>query len=103
MDDELKSLVIHRSLTRPLLFMGGERVPMLLLFLVNFTLVFIGMNMMTLLLAGILQIVGSAIFVNMAKADPRMFSTYAKHIKMKGRLSARTNPWSATPKIQKWN
>jgi len=83
--------------------MGGERVPMLLLVLTNFTLIFVGMNVVTLVLAIFLQIVLSMIFVNMAKADPKMFSTYAKHVKMKGRLPSRTNPWTITPKIKKWN
>ena len=83
--------------------MGGERVPMLLLVLINFTLVFVGMSLATLLLAAFLQIFLSMIFVNMAKADPKMFATYSRHIKMKGRLNSRANPWTVTPKIKKWN
>lgn len=103
MSDELIALPIHRSLTRPLLVMGGERVPMLLLALTNFTLVFVGMNVVTLVLAGVLQVLLSIVFVNMAKADPMMFTTYSKHIQMRGRLSARANAWTSTRKVQKWN
>lgn len=99
---QLIKLPIHRSLTRPQLTMGGERVPMLLLILTCVTLVMVGMNMATNLLAVALYVTLSVLFVNMAKADPQMFKTYTKHIGYPNKMTARSTPWASHKKITKW-
>ncbi len=102
-DVELERVVIHRSLTRPLLVNGGERVPMLILGLTCVALIFVGLKLATVALAIVLWFAGSAVLKRLAKTDPYMFGIYRRHIQYGGRKLSRATPWGTVRRTRSWS
>ncbi len=99
---ELRRVPLHRALTRPQLFAGGEREPMLMMGLVCFTLTFVGLSWFTLALAISLYVFGSLVFRQLAKADPVMTQVYRRHVSYAPFLTARATPWAANRAFKGW-
>ena len=100
---ELRTVPLHRALTRPQLFAGGEREPVLMLGLICFTLVFVGLSWFTFALAVALYVFGSLAFRQLAKADPLMTRIYRRHVTYGTFLSARATPWAKSHKFKSWS
>lgn len=101
-DVELASVTIHRSLTRPLLMSGGEREPMLILWLTVVALVFVGLSLVSLIAGIVLALTVAPVLRRLAKADPAMFGVYKRHISYGGRKLARATPWGQTRRSHGW-
>ncbi len=100
---DLKAVPLHRALTRPQLFAGGEREPMLLLLLICFTLVFIGLSWFTLATALLFHFLGVLILRQMAKRDPLMTGVYRRHIVYGAWMPARPTDFAAASTPRQWH
>lgn len=100
--DELRSVPLHRALTRPQLFAGGEREPMLLLILVCFSLIFIGLSWFTVLGAFVFYFFGVLILRLMAKRDPLMSGIYRRHVGYRRFYAARPTVFGPQSSTRPW-
>lgn len=92
----LRTVVIHRSLNRPELFMGGEREPMMCITLLcGIAGVFgiIHMEILLLLVVAVLYFGGVAMFKRMAKIDPLMSKVWQRFMRYQTYYPARTSAW----------
>ena len=90
--DNIRIAPVRRSLTRPQLIFGCDRVPFLLLLLVCLGLGFTGGlaagNYLNTVLAGIIFIVGIRFLGSMAKYDPDMLKVFQHAMNYKDVYSA---------------
>lgn len=100
---ELRKVPLHRAMTRPQLFAGGEREPMLMLGLICFTLIFVGLSWFTAILAVSLYIFGAFGLRQLAKADPQMTRVYLRHVAYAPFMTARPTPWANTKHFKGWS
>ena len=99
---ELRKVPLHRALTRPQLFAGGEREPMLMLGLICFTLIFVGLSWFTAIMALSLYFVGSLGLRQLAKSDALMTRVYRRHAAYAPFLTARPTPWANPKTFKGW-
>ena len=94
MDESLRSVPIHRSLTRPQLIMGCERFLFLMLCMIV-TLIggpgglMVG-NFKNMFAAIPIFLVGRALLVYMAKLDPHMSDVFRRSVLYRAEYSARS-------------
>lgn len=88
----LRSIPIHRSLTRHNLFMGGDRELVMSSGLCAFALVFAAQTYVATVYGIFLWVCSLFVLRLMAKADPQMRQAYMRH-----RLYARYYPARSTP------
>lgn len=100
--DDLRSVPLHRALTRPQLFAGGEREPMLLLILICFSLIFIGLSWFTVISAIVLYAFGVLILRQLAKRDPLMTGIYRRHITYRSLYAARPTVFAPSRTTRSW-
>lgn len=100
---ELRKVPLHRALTRPQLFAGGEREPMLMLGLTCFTLIFVGLSWFTTILALSLYVFGSLGLRQLAKSDALMTRVYQRHAAYAPFMTARATPWANARKFKGWS
>lgn len=100
--DDLLPVPLHPALTRPQLFAGGEREPMLLLILCCFTLVFIGLSWFTVIAAAVFYIFAALILRQIAKRDPLMTGVYRRHISYRSFYAARPTVFAPSRRMRAW-
>jgi type IV secretion system protein VirB3 len=82
MDATPRRLVLHPSLTRPILLWGGERRLVMPLWTVVMLLIFgTHTHPLTLSVALVVGIGGQYALIQAAKADPYWFEIYLRHIR----------------------
>ena len=92
MNTQLRRLPFHRSLLRPLLLAGGERMLVLTNCMIMAMLILgVGLNEFTIAVTFILATFGQWCLVQIAKADPQMSEIYLRHIKYQTFYSAQTS------------
>jgi type IV secretory pathway TrbD component len=107
MEDKLRTIPIHRSLTRSQLVMGCERFPFLMLCMVVTLLAGPGGlmtgNFTNILIAGALFFGGRALFVHMAKADARMSDVFRRSAQYRSEYQAVGDAgFKNIPKPRRW-
>ena len=90
---ELRTIPIRQSLNRSTLILGAERELVLMTGLITFTLIFISMSPIIILLGISFWMVLIAILRMMAKNDPLMSKVYLKHIKYKNYYPPKSTPF----------
>ena len=82
MDSPPRRLILHPSLTRPILLWGGDRRLVIPLWFVVLVLIFgTHTHPLPLSLALLLGIGGQYALIHAAKADPYWFEIYLRHIR----------------------
>jgi type IV secretion system protein VirB3 len=107
MEEQLRMIPIHRSLTRPQLIMGCERFLFLMLCMVVTLLACPGGlmtgNYANILIAGALFIAGRALLTHMAKADAVMSDVFRRGVRYRTEYPASgTIGFRYTPKARRW-
>ena len=91
-----RRIKIHDAPLRPMLVLGGERAPVMLLGLVCISLLFAFIRdfSIPIAVAAISIWSGGLYFLRkMAQADPQMLDVVKKHMKYKELYDARSTPW----------
>lgn len=88
----LRTILIHRSLARHNLFLGGDREMVMVSGLISFALVFSAQELVATIFGLFLWFFSLFMFRLMAKADPQMRPVYLRH-----RLYRRYYPARSTP------
>ncbi|MDR1508712.1 MAG: VirB3 family type IV secretion system protein [Synergistaceae bacterium] len=106
-DGILRTIPVHRSLTRPQLLMGCERFPFLMLCMVVTLLAGPGGlmtgNFINILIAGALFFTGRALLARMAKGDPSMSGVFGRSVKYRAEYPAiSTVRFRNVPKARRW-
>lgn len=85
MDEQLRTIPIHRSLVRPQLLMGCERFLILMLCMVVTLLAgpggIVQGNTVNMILAGALFFGGRALLAHMARVDPNMSDVFRRSVR----------------------
>ena len=96
---EPRSIPIRQSLLRPELVMGGEREPVMTCAMMAIIIGAVGavqMVIITVFLALIFYFGSILLFRRMAKADPKMFQIWLRHIRFQHYYPAQTPYWVKT-------
>jgi type IV secretion system protein VirB3 len=106
-DDKLRTIPIHRSLTRPQLLMGCERFLFLMLCMVVTLLAGPGGlmtgNYINILIAGAIFFAGRALLAHMAKTDPRMSDVFRRSVRYRAEYPAVSDAgFRNVPKARRW-
>jgi type IV secretory pathway TrbD component len=88
----LRQTPFYRVLYRPTLVAGGEREPVLLTIVVAIGLAMSGLNVVSIVSAGLLIVGGLAAFRLMAKADPLMSKVYMRQLAYRAYYAPRSRP-----------
>jgi type IV secretion system protein VirB3 len=107
MEEQLRTIPIHRSLVRPQLLMGCERFLFLMLCMVVTLLGgpggFMTKNVMNMVLAGALFFAGRALLGHMAKIDARMSDVFRRSVQYRAEYPASsTTGLKQKPKARRW-
>ncbi|GHV28578.1 hypothetical protein FACS1894167_05980 [Synergistales bacterium] len=107
MDEQLRIIPIHRSLTRPLLLMGCDRVLFLMLCMVVTLLAGPGglmtKNYVNMLLAVLLFLGGREGLVHMAKTDSQMSDVFRRSTQYRAEYPAVSTAGYKNPqKARRW-
>ena len=79
--DNIRSLPIHRSLVRPILFAGGERKLVMINYTVIATLLFgAGLNTLTIVTSVLLATLGHICLVKLANYDAQFAQVYSTNV-----------------------
>ncbi len=104
MKDDIRSVPIHQSLTRPELVMGGEREPVMGSTLFAGITAFEGIvqhEWVAVLLAGTFWFVCIFALRRMAKADPMMSRVWGRYMQYQSVYSARSSCWAVRAYVRK--
>ena len=106
-EERLRTVPIHRSLSRPQLIMGCERFPFLMLCMVVTLLAgpggFMTGNFTNILIAGALFFIGRAALSGMAKTDARMSDVFRRSVRYRDEYPAiGTVGMRNIPKARRW-
>jgi type IV secretory pathway TrbD component len=101
---ELRRLILHPSLTKPNLLLGGERELTLLLWTAVIALVFgAGIRWLSLAVGLLVGVGGQYGLIQAAKSDPLWFRVYRRHLRYRdvypAHSSARAEPGSVHPSV----
>ena len=107
MEEQLRTIPIHRSLVRSQLIMGCERFLFLMLCMVVTLLAGPGglmtRNYMNMLIAGALFFVGRALLAHMAKTDARMSDVFRRSVRYRSEYPASgTAGFTKAEKAKRW-
>jgi type IV secretion system protein VirB3 len=107
MEEQLRIIPIHRSLTRPQLVIGCDRVPFLMLCMIVTLLAgpggIMSKNLVNVLLGGALFFMGRAALSHMAKIDPAMSDVFKRSVRYRPEYPAcGTAGFKNTPKARRW-
>lgn len=99
--DKLRHIPIRRSLNRPILLMGGERILVMINITIICALIFgVGINKLTVITALLLATLGMWFLSRIAKSDPQMTQIYLRHIKYKEFYPAQSSVQAGTAYIK---
>jgi type IV secretory pathway TrbD component len=106
-DGKLRTIPIHRSLTRPQLIMGCERFLFLMLCMVVTLLAGPGGlmtgNLTNIAIAFALWFAGRGLLSNMAKSDARMSDVFRRSVRYRAEYPAvSTAGFRNVPKARRW-
>jgi type IV secretory pathway TrbD component len=107
MEGQLRVIPIHRSLIRPQLVMGCERVMFLMLCMVVTLLAgpggIMSKNPVNVLIGGALFFMGRAALSHMAKIDPAMSGVFKRSVRYSAEYPASgTAGFTNVPKARRW-
>jgi type IV secretion system protein VirB3 len=107
MKEQLRTIPIHRSLVRPQLVMGCDRVPFLMLCMVVTLLVgpggIMSKNLVNMFIGGALFFIGRAALSHMAKNDPAMSDVFKRSVRYRSEYPASgTAGFRNIPKARRW-
>lgn len=107
MEEQLRIIPIHRSLVRPQLVMGCERVLFLMLCMVVTLLAgpggIMSKNLVNMLLGGALFFMGRAALTYMAKIDPAMSEVFKRSVRYRAEYPASGSAgFRNIPKPRRW-
>jgi type IV secretion system protein VirB3 len=107
MEEQLRTVPIHRSLVRPQLLMGCERFLFLMLCMVVTLLAgpggFMTGNVVNMAIAGALFFAGRALLCHMAKIDARMSDVFRRSVQYRAEYPAiSTTGLRNSPKARRW-
>lgn len=94
---ELRRTAIRQSLNRPDLLIGGERELVLSSGLLSFTLIFVGVSLLTTVVAVALWTTALYILRRMAKVDPQLSRVYVRHLRYSKYYPASSTPYRINP------
>lgn len=89
----LKSIRIHRALSRPNLLMGADRELVLVTGLASIILIFVVLTWVSALFGLAIWTVIVGLLRMMAKADPLMRRVYLRHITYRPHYRPTSSPW----------
>lgn len=89
----MRTIVIHKSLNRKILVMGGDRELVMLSALIALVLGVGGMTIPSGITGLIFWTISLFIFQKMAKEDQQMFQVWLRHRKQQDYYPARSTPW----------
>ncbi|WP_245549587.1 conjugal transfer protein TrbD [Maridesulfovibrio hydrothermalis] len=89
----MRTIVIHKSLNRKILVMGGDRELVMLSALIALVLGVGGMTIPSGLAGLTFWTISLFIFQKMAKEDQQMFQIWLRHRKQQDYYPARSTPW----------
>jgi type IV secretion system protein VirB3 len=89
----LPTIPLHKSLIRPMLFMGGDRELVLCSMLIAFTMIFVLMDWTATCYGLGLWLAALALLRKLAKIDPLMRDVYRRHIQYQSVYRASRTPW----------
>jgi type IV secretion system protein VirB3 len=106
-EEQLRMIPIHRSLTRPQLIMGCDRVPFLMLCMVVTLLAGPGgimtKNFLNVVIAAALFLGGRGLLTHMAKNDARTSDIFRRSVQYRAEYPAvSTAGFKYTPKARRW-
>jgi type IV secretion system protein TrbD len=91
---QLRRLPIHRSLSRPVLFAGGERKLVMLNYTVITVLLFgAGLNTLTIMTAVLLVTLGHMVLVKLANYDAQFMQVYSRYRRYQDCYPAQSSVW----------
>ncbi|HYQ91342.1 MAG TPA: conjugal transfer protein TrbD [Candidatus Competibacteraceae bacterium] len=90
----VRAIPLHRALIRPILLLGAERELVLSTALLAAGLIFSVHQWWSAVLGGGLWLVGLAALQRMAKADPLLSQTLARHLRYQPWYPARATPFA---------
>ena len=93
--EERFEIPFHSSLHRPLLFLGGERKPVIALGLLVVVLIFDSMSWWGFGLGIVFWLCGSWGLSRMAVSDPQMYETWIRSVRFRKFYRARATPFGA--------
>ena len=88
----LRTAPFHRSLTRPNLFLGGDRELTMLSGLCSFALMFVALTVTAFVYGILLWLICLFLLRQMAKSDPDMRHVYLRHIRYAKNYPPRSCP-----------
>jgi len=100
--DEPRRILIHRSLNRATLILGGDRDLVLGSMLIAAMIAFTASSWVQLVIAGAFWLFTHSMLVEMAKHDPFMFPIIMRHIRYKPFYPAQTGMHAQLPNTPKW-
>ncbi|MFM2287726.1 MAG: hypothetical protein RL684_869 [Pseudomonadota bacterium] len=89
----LRRTILHRSLHRPNLLIGGERELVMFSMLISGGLIVSALNLPALVVGLVIWIVMVALLRRMAKADPYMSTVYRRQLAYAPYYPARSTPY----------
>ncbi|WP_319764098.1 conjugal transfer protein TrbD [Maridesulfovibrio sp.] len=90
----MRTVVIHESLNRKILVMGGDRELVMVSALIAIVLGVGGTTIISGITGVVFWVASLFIFQNMAKKDPQMFQVWLRHRKQQAYYPARSTPFS---------
>lgn len=89
----MRTVVIHESLNRKILVMGGDRELVMVSALISIVLGVGGTTIISGITGIVFWIVSLFVFQKMAKKDPQMFQVWLRHRKQQVYYPARPTPF----------
>lgn len=93
MNDQLRTLDIHRALSRPSLLFGADRELVLLTGLLTVVLIFVVLTVTAAALGLAVWAVLVGLLRAMAKSDPLLRPIYLRHIRYRSHYAPMARPW----------
>ena len=89
----MRTALVHKSLHRRILVLGGERDLVQMSAFITFLLVIGGMTALSIITGLTFWFCALFLLRRMAKADPYMSDIAARHIRQQSFYAARSTPW----------
>lgn len=100
MEPDRHAVVLHESLNRPRLLLGGERNPVLMLGVVVGVFVFSLHQLWAAAVGVVVWIVGYWALTAAAKYDPMLSRTGARHLRQRAYYPARATPFAGQREVK---
>lgn len=100
MESDRREVVLHESLNRPRLLLGGERNPVLLLGVVVGVFVFSLHQLWAAVVGVALWLIGYWALTGAAKYDPMLSKTGARHLRLRAYYPARATPFARQREVK---